>query len=1095
MNIKEARKKFVSWTKDELTGANILVNSTINDDNNSVKPLDRIFTGFLFPILESQTGFEDDDTEEEDSEVTSDNNSKNEVKPATRRKRYLPPSSSGFSFFIKGEQIKLRVFHNAKFYENKSEERERDTKQFQEQKWEKGEFYDEGREIEFILNGVTQYEIFDGKAKIDALWRPYKDGYIVTLTISNMQKIKYENDPIKYNIMQNEKTLFEVEFKCIVEEGDIDIYPTTDRELLNEEEKEIELRYKDIHIYAVGHGTAVNWTKNEFNQMELWTDFIPVVEVPHVTADTGNNSKVLMFNFLQDSNPNEVISELESFVNDYESWIEGQNSSINNEDDIETARKIVARQKTAKSRMRDGVNLLKIDREVRLAFGIANEAMLMQMESTDKNKGRLKERNQYKWRPFQLAFILMVLESSANEDSNFRDVLDLIWFPTGGGKTEAYLGLMAFLIIYRRLRYPTSYGGTVAIMRYTLRLLTAQQFIRASKVISALEIIRRRDVKKYGEEPISLGLWVGGASTPNNFNQTKDIIEEGKFSKLILNSCPWCNAPFSKENYVLTENDFHYRCTNKKCEFGKNEDNILPFNVIDEALYQKPPTLLIATVDKFARLAWEERASTFFGGNKYRAPELIIQDELHLISSALGSIVGLYEVAIDTILKSKGIYAKYIASTATIKNASEQIKTLFAREMLIFPPPGLRYDDSYFARTIPLDKKPGRMYVGYLAPLLSRQNCLAPLSSVILSAPQKLFKDEQKFLDSWWTQIIYHGSLKGVGNSRTLFQGEVKNRLEELTFKNLKEEVDEISPHFTSKSGIKYLKDFEDARKKADEEIINEIDKFLPMREINVKMLSSNQSASENAKVFEQLKRERNSKDSIDVSLATNMISVGLDVERLALMIINGQPLTTAEYIQASSRVGRGATPGIVFINYYKTQARSLSHYENFRSYHDSFYRFVEPSSLTPYTYQARMRALHAVLVIVIRYNNIGLLENESARNFNPNNEQAKKIIKAIKKRCKSAIVNNQELIEKTSKQIDDLIYQWSNEIEHLKRLNNGRDANLQYSQQGKDRGPSNLLCDFDIKNGLWPTLNSMRNVEKTALVKLLGGLKRYGKI
>lgn len=339
----------------------------------------------------------------------------------------------------------------------------------------------------------------------------------------------------------------------------------------------------------------------------------------------------------------------------------------------------------------------------------------------------------------------MILESVTNEDSDFRDTLDLIWFPTGGGKTEAYLGLMAFLFIYRRLKYPASSGGTISIMRYTLRLLTSQQFLRASKVICALELIRREDVTRLGNEPFSIGLWVGGASSPNTFKKAKEYVDEKQYSKLVLTNCPWCGSHFSHNNYVSKEDNFHFTCINKICDFGKISNNILPCNVVDEALYKAPPSLLIATVDKFARLAWEDRAGSFFGLNGNRPPELIIQDELHLISSALGSIVGLYEVAIDTTLISRGMRAKYIASTATIKNAARQVETLFAKEMSIFPPSGLRYDDSYFAKTVPLEKKAGRMYVGYLAPLLDRQHCLEPLAGALLATPTKLFKDDMTY--------------------------------------------------------------------------------------------------------------------------------------------------------------------------------------------------------------------------------------------------------------------------------------------------------------------------------------------------------------
>jgi len=1074
MILSKQRKRFVELTKKQLMGMDLKDDLLIGQ-----KPLDRFYTGFLYPVIDGDEGLDGDI--EPDEGYTDD--TKGEVALVKKVKRYIPPSSAGFSFFITGDNINLRVFYNAAQYTMKNERDE--LGKFVGQAWKKHYLADDGKEVEFSSNGVNQYKIFDGKAKIDALWRPYNDGYIVTITLSNDTKISASKSGKEFNFDQNQNTLFEVEFKCIVEFGNIDIYPSKNKALLSDEEKEIELRYKDLHIYAVGHGTAVNWKRNKQDKMEIWTDFLPAVEVPQVTADTGGESnKVLKFNFLRNCGGDDsVIRELNNFVNNYETWISDQEIKANqeDEDDKKTARNIVKNLTIAKQRMKEGIDLLRNDDYARIAFSTANEAMLKQWISGDVNKDIVKDKSAYKWRPFQLAFILMTLESATNEDSNFRDTLDLIWFPTGGGKTEAYLGLMAFLFIYRRLKYPASAGGTVSIMRYTLRLLTSQQFLRASKVICALELIRQKRVDTFGEEPFSIGLWVGGASSPNTFKKAKECVDEKQYSKLVLTNCPWCGSHFSHNNYVSEEDSFHFTCKNEECDFGKVKNNIIPCNVVDEVLYQQPPSLLISTVDKFARLAWEERAGGFFGNNGNRPPELIIQDELHLISSALGSIVGLYEVAIDTVLVARGMRAKYIASTATIKNAAKQVKTLFAREMSIFPPPGLRYDDSYFAKTVPLEQKAGRLYVGYLAPLLDRQHCLEPLAGVLLSNPVKLFKDDEQYMDKWWTQVVYHGSLKGVGNSRTLYQSGVNSYLNKFTIENMTKDIDDNFPNFLKDRNLKNLSDFE---KIEDPNVKAIIDQYLPIRDIGVKTLTSNQTAEENAQIFDALAKDKDDNEAIDVALATNMISVGLDVSRLALMIINGQPLTTAEYIQASSRVGRGETPGIVFVNYYKTQARSLSHYENFRSYHDSFYRFVEPSSLTPFTFQVRSRALHAALVIAIRHSGISMLQNDIAGNFDKDNDLIKKVIKEMKIRCKLAIGNNKELIRKTDEHIDTLVREWNSEVQYC----NTNARRLVYNS--KDRGFNNVICNFETKNGLWQTLQSMRNVESSALLKLLKGVK-----
>lgn len=1055
----ESRKKFIDYVKKQLIGFDLK-----DDKLTGIAPLEIFFTGFLFPIMGEDTS-ETEDSEEYSSDP--DSLEKQEVQSIKKDKRYMPPSSAGLSFFISGKNIKLRVYYKAFSFK----------KTDNPQSWKKSPLADDGEEVEFTPKRKTQYKIFAEKAKIDALWRPHNDGYIVTLTLSNQQPISDNINGEVFNIEKNEKSLFEVEFKCIIESGEVAEYPMTEKSLLDMEERETQLRYQNLKTYAVGHGVAANWGENQ-GKMELWVDFMPQVEVPQVTADTGGEDrKVLAFDFLQSG---DFIDELESFVKNYEQWIDLQEQKTANEEDKEIAENIIENLYIAKQRMQQGVDLLKDNQNAKIAFSTMNQAMLMQWQQGDKNKGISQGKSTYKWRPFQLGFILMTLKSSIDENDEYRDTLDLIWFPTGGGKTEAYLGLMAFLFTYRRLENPTSGNGTVAIMRYTLRLLTTQQFVRANRVIFALELIRQKN-NQFGNMPFSSGLWVGQATSPNNFKQACDYFKENKLDKFVVSRCPWCESKFERENYHTNENSFSLHCNNNACDFGKKSNTPLPCNVVDEALYLNPPSLLIATVDKFARLCWEGRSDVFFGGNKNKPPELIIQDELHLISDALGSIVGLYEAGIETALIARNMRAKYVASTATIKNAAKQVKALFAKDMQLFPPSGLRYDDSYFAKTVPLEEKPGRLYVGYLAPLLNKNNCLSPLAATLLSAPTQLFKDEEEYLDNWWTQIIYHGSLKGVGNSNTLYQGNIDSKLNRITLENLTNAIDEVSPNFCNDKNIKTIEDFQQI---TNSEIKQIVDKYLPVRNITIKELSSKKSAEENAQIFNALAQEKHETESIDIALATNMVATGLDVSRLALMVINGQPLTTAEYIQASSRVGRGEVPGIVFTNYYKTQARSLSHYENFRSYHDGFYRFVEPSSVTPFTYQARKRALHAALVIAIRHSNIGFLSNNSAGDFDKDSDKVKKVIKALKMRCENAISNN-DTKQQMQKHIDTLINEWSNEVSYCE------ENRIKMVYYENDRSSQNLLCNFDQESGSWKTLQSMRNVENSALLKLIPGLKK----
>ena len=327
MDYKDHRKKLIKWTKEQLIGFKLK-----NDILVGEKPLDRFFTGFLFPIIESEDGL-DSDTEGLDSDDV------NETKPAKKQKRYIPPSSVGFSFYITGEQIKLRVVHDALYYKKLYDKNQSNQKFISQehpkgQRWQKNLITrDKGDEIEFTPYGMKRYDVFDGKAKIDALWRKHDNGYIVTITLSNAQKIKDDGSK-NIHLKKNERTLFEVMLRCIIQEGNIDRYPSKNKALLNDEEKEIELRYKDLRIYAVGHGAAVDWAKNKSDQMEIWADFIPSVEVPQVTADTGDNSsKVLEFDFLSScENNNDVVLELKKFTADYADWIESQREKVSTED-------------------------------------------------------------------------------------------------------------------------------------------------------------------------------------------------------------------------------------------------------------------------------------------------------------------------------------------------------------------------------------------------------------------------------------------------------------------------------------------------------------------------------------------------------------------------------------------------------------------------------------------------------------------------------------------------------------------------------------------------------------------------------------------
>ena len=832
----------------------------------------------------------------------------------------------------------------------------------------------------------------------------------------------------------------------------------------------MELQYREQRIYAVGHGAAANWDVRSGRAARIWSEFMPDAEVPMMTVNIGGDDAVRHLARLAET---PMHDELDRFVSGYAGWVAEQEriaSGLPSGAEQAAANRISRRMNCALDRMRVCVQTLRNDRLAAESFRLANRAMLDQMRQADRVAGRDTKADGCRWRPFQLAFLLTVMVSAIREDDEFRDVLDLIWFPTGGGKTEAYLGLIAFLIVWRRLKYPDTGAGTVAFMRYTLRLLTRQQFERAARMVCALELIRRRDPERLGDAPIDIGIWVGSAISPNRFDGAKELVEKLRAGRtearyeLLLERCPWCGTPFdATHGYHSTEEAFHFHCVDPECEFGADQ-RPLPCNVVDEALYEQPPSLLIGTIDKFARVAWEERTGAFFGaGTGSRPPELVIQDELHLITGPLGSVAGLYEAGLDTLLVRLGVRPKYIASTATIRMAREQVRRLYARELAVFPPPGLSHGDSYFARTD--RERPGRLYVGYLAPMLDQQHCMAPLAATLLAGPQAVFDggtDADELLDAWWTLVVYHGSLKGVGNSHNAFVTDVRDFGRRLTGE-LRE------ARRTGSAG-----ESEDAGGEVD----FPSDRFGNPR---VAQLTSRRTAQDNAETFQRLAHSREEGDCLDAVLATNMVSVGLDVARLALMIVNGQPLTTAEYIQASSRVGRADVPGLVLANYYRHQARSLSHYETFRPYHESFYRFVEPSSVTPHTWQVRSRALHAALVIAVRHVCADLRSNTSAGHFDRTSPAVRAVLAELQRRCERAAAEPDQSRD-TASHLDRLAGQWHDEARRCEQER----RQLNYEAPNDKRNADRLLYTHgESRRGLWATLNSMRNVEGTGVLRV----------
>ncbi|MET9231329.1 helicase-related protein [Lentzea sp. NPDC003310] len=815
------------------------------------------------------------------------------------------------------------------------------------------------------------------------------------------------------------------------------------------------LLYRYAPTFAVGHGCSVEWDWTPPSPSDLFenvgraevpevrTTFVPWHEVLLTDSNPDIPSDSLGMMHLATAEDAEVIRALTALEKGYRAWIDVQRKDserLVERDFRGRAEEHLDRCDEAAERISNGVNLLRKRKDALRAFKLANEAMAQQRgRSSWIKKGRKgKVVLDGEWRPFQIAFLLQCLDGIYDPEHQDRKTVDLLWFPTGGGKTEAYLGLIAFTVFLRRIRNGHNGGGVTAIMRYTLRLLTLQQFERAAALICAMEVLRRKPNREIPGEEISLGMWVGQAATPNDLASAEAQL--GKLRKgdkvqaenpVQLRGCPWCGVAMDAWNYTVDQEQrtMTVACRSDECPFHSG----LPVHVIDETLYEARPTLIIATSDKFARMPWRADVARLFNCDTEFPPvELIVQDELHLISGPLGSLAGLYETVVDEVAQRP----KVIASTATIRRAAEQGRALFDREVAQFPPPGLDARDSWFAVQASRDKKASRLYVGVITPNTSQASLLVRTYAALLHHAANI-DGSDAVRDAYWTLVGYFNSLRLLAAADLQVRDDVRERLKLLA------------------------KDVENDAREA--ELVCE--------------LTSRIESSDIPKYLEDLLLSLPDKATLDVVLATNMISVGVDVDRLGLMAIMGQPQTTAEYIQSSSRVGR-SYPGLVVTMFNAARSRDRSHYENFQSYHSALYRQVESSSVTPFSSRARDRALHAVLVALVRLMIPDLRENEAAARvdeFLPQIEELKSLVLSRVSRVAP------EERQGTSDQLDDILEWWCRLAEQNPEL--VYEARRPDGYRRKREPDAALLRNFtdDDLTDAFDTLWSLRDVDATS--------------
>jgi hypothetical protein len=922
------------------------------------------------------------------------------------------------------------------------------------------------------------------------LYTNYSDKYYIKAVIENktlIPKDKFSLSKEKVNQLSCFQTEVRIESEKLLPFRDYKahLYKT-------DEDKMLDYLYRDKSAFGIGHNTACTWENAQSPNTPQWiqSTFLPEYDVKNQSSETDKiKGDILNIKNLSvyNSDTESIISNLTEVAKAYKNWIEEERKSAN---ENELGLKNIIKCDQIYDRIINGVKLLSENENALRAFQLANTAIYLQFFQSQQHFNKKKEgfevwerneplQNKFQdygtlpfpseripeWRPFQLAFILQCLASFVDENSNEKELIDLLYFPTGGGKTEAYLAVSAFLIFWRRIQYPDSYDGVNIIIRYTLRLLSAQQFERASKLILACEFIRSNHTD-LGDKPVSIGFWVGNQTLPNKLrNGYKGDDAETKLNKLLkkfnnhtynpnydvnplqLSNCQWCNSKIISKitesdntyhiGHRVSKTQLHSYCLNNACHFSEQNGG-LPVVLVDEDIYSNPPTILFATVDKFASLAWKGESTKFFNNGSNRKPELVIQDELHLLNGTLGSLVGLFENALLQLCDNP----KIIASTATVKNVDKQIQGLYGREARIFPQYATNSDDTFFSKVIEESK---RKYIGILPTGKTTVVTNLQLLASLLFARLEVWKksSDKKETDNFWTILSYFKSLKEIGRFSNKINSELKPIIKQLQVRYLNNNSHSERSNYSKLS----YRNIELTSRIPNEKIKKNLDKL---------EIEFNGNISEHK--------------AYDLVLATNMISVGLDVSRLGLMIMNGMPPNTAEYIQASSRVAR-KNEGLVITLFDPFNSRDLSYFEDFVQFHKTFYKQVEPLSVTPFAENALDKMLFTLILAYFRH----------TTPFTANNAATALIDDKVKNELRNNLLQlfqnhhfAQNDLHLITEKVDNILRDWKTKAEDLKDLKYYR----------RDRPKESLIVPIQEKKNDEDTLTamqSMRSLEPSA--------------
>lgn len=1025
-----------------------------------LKPSKWYLTGYLVPEIDRDAEPDELEGAGEGDDVESDDGNAEE---SDSKRVKLFPASMGVSVLLPADPAVTEVTVEVSFAHYAAEWLKEDGEKGRGKKHWRRTPHPQRRiavplDAETIRKGVAHPDVpgIQLKGRLATFERAIGELAIGTRALSlflvNEQRLGADDD-------RDEKTLFQVQLALDCAGGFLP-RPNRTGEAADDDldARMMDLHYRERVEYVVGHNVAAEPIFDGERVTRVRTRWIPRFQVPVVAPAQPERVTVEMEALAELSSGDEVRGALANLPAAYRHWLVAERARDLHDHDkrADVRDHLLDEAERACRRIEDGIALLAESEEIRQAFALANRAMAM--AARRRSPERYVEAKPA-WRLFQLAFLLLNLRGLSDPTHADRRVVELIFFPTGGGKTEAYLGCIAFALVLRRMRgrdEPHQGLGVAVLLRYTLRLLTLDQLERATALMCALEISRRQDSALLGAVRFSIGLWVGQSATANRFKAFDEQLDDFKkrrrdTSPCPLENCPWCGHKLSASGMELRPSKKKpervvVRCMNDgACEFANPHPDGLPLAFIDEQIYRELPSFLIATVDKFAMMPWRGETAMLFGRATHMhearffgpldkpprsaqplfdgllPPEVVVQDELHLITGPLGTMVGLYEIALE-LLSSRGdgklrASPKIICSTATANHARQQIQALYGyqRQTSVFPPPAVDALETYFS-VIDHDV-PGRLYVGVAAPGHPLKRILLRAYVSLLCAAKKVAEDDaypKELRDAYLTLVGYFNALRELGGMRRLVEDDVR----QLSRRR--------SQHVPAE-GLSSMWF-------ADREIAEPLE------------LTSREPTGRIAETKARIARPHATERTTDVVLASNMISVGVDIERLGLMVVAGQPKTTSEYIQASSRVGRDKNrPGLVVTCFNVARPRDRSHYEHFVAYHESFYRFVEAQSVTPFAQRALQRGLTGALVAAVRLSDDHLTEPDGAAELAKHRQHAEHIADTFAARADSPTVKAWAL---------NRLDKW----EDLSRVASKNGTRFTYSPYDVDRGKRFLL-------------------------------------